>query len=75
MDDRLLLSDNTDDDDDDDRAQGDGSSSSAIVSDDDQTSLPLTNSLTSFLSTEDLDKCVYVSNINWKRKYSVSISI
>lgn len=51
-------------DDDDDRAQEDGTSS-----DDDD------NSHTSrhiFLSNEDIDKCLYVTNINWRRKFSVS---
>jgi hypothetical protein len=62
MDDQLLLSDNTDDD----QAQGDGSSSS-IDSDDENT-----HPLTSFLSNEDIDKCLYVTNINWRRKFSVS---
>jgi hypothetical protein len=62
MDDQLLLSDNTDDD----QAQGDGSSSSILS--DDENSHPLT----SFLSNEDIDKCLYVTNINWRRKFSVS---
>jgi len=69
MDDQLLLSDNTDDD----QAQGDGSSSSIIS--DDENSHPLTSSLTSFLSNEDIDKCLYVTNINWRRKFSVSLSL
>jgi hypothetical protein len=63
MDDQLLLSDNTDDD----QAQGDGSSSSIIS--DDETSHPLT----SFLSHEDINKCLYVTNINWRRRFSVSL--
>ena len=66
MDDQLLVSDNTDDD----QAQGDGTSSS--ISSDDENTHPLTRSLTSFLSTEDIDKCVYVTNINWRRRFSVS---
>jgi hypothetical protein len=69
MDDQLLLSDNTDDD----QAQGDGSSSSIIS--DDENSHPLTSSLTSFLSNEDIDKCLYVTNINWRRRFSVSLFI
>ena len=66
MDDQLIASDNTDDD----QAQGDGSSSP--ISSDDENTHPLTRSLTSFLSTEDIDKCLYVTNINWRRRFSVS---
>lgn len=66
MDDQFLLSENTDDD----QAQGDGSSSS-ILSDEENTH-PLTTSLRSFLSSEDIEKCLYVTNINWRRKFSVS---
>jgi hypothetical protein len=69
MDDQLLLSDNTDDD----QAQGDGSSSS--INSDDENPHPLTSSLTSFLSNEDIDKCLYVTNINWRRRFSVSLFI
>ncbi|CAF3776580.1 unnamed protein product [Adineta steineri] len=74
MDDRLLLSDNTDDD----QAQGDGSLSSMTSDDNDdddedaENTRPLTSSLTSFLSNEDIDKCLYVTNINWRRRFSVS---
>jgi hypothetical protein len=68
MDDQLLSSDNTDDDD---QAQGDGSSSS--LTSDDENSHPLTSSFTSFLSNEDIDKCLYVTNINWRRRFSVSL--
>jgi hypothetical protein len=65
MADQLLLSDNTDDDDD--QAQGDGSSSSSNLSDNENS-----HRLTSFLSNEDIDKCLYVTNINWRRRFSVS---
>ncbi len=64
MDDQLLLSDNTDDDD---QAQGDGTSS------DDENSHPLTSTFTHFLSNEDIDKCLYVTNIDWRRRFSVSL--
>ncbi|CAF3871802.1 unnamed protein product [Adineta steineri] len=76
MDDRLLLSDNTDDD----QAQGDGSLSSMTSDDNDdddedaENTRPLTSSLTSFLSNEDIDKCLYVTNINWRRRFSIRLS-
>ncbi|CAF2791087.1 unnamed protein product [Rotaria sp. Silwood2] len=68
MEDQLLLSDNTDDD----QAQGDGSSSS--ITSDDENSHTLTSSFTSFLSNEDIDKCLYVTNINWRRRFSICLS-
>ncbi|CAF5194958.1 unnamed protein product, partial [Rotaria magnacalcarata] len=64
MADQLLLSDNTDDD----QAQGDGSSSSVLS--DDENSQTLTKSFTSFLSNEDIHNCLYVTNINWRRRFS-----
>jgi hypothetical protein len=74
MDNQLLLSDNTDDD----QIQGDGSSSS-IISDDEtsqepftSTPYPLTSSCTSILSNTDMDKCLYVTTIDWRRRFSVS---
>ncbi|CAF3358005.1 unnamed protein product [Rotaria sp. Silwood1] len=68
MENQLLLSDNTDDD----QAQGDGSSSSIIS--DDENSHRLTSSFRSFLSNEDIDKCLYVTNINWRRRFSIRLS-
>lgn len=66
MEDQLLLSDSTDDD----QAQGNGSSSSAISGD--ESSRTVKSSMSSVLSNEDIDKCIYVTNINWRRKFSVS---
>ena len=66
MEDQLLLSDNSDDDDD--QAQGDELSSSSNMSDDEHSHrLPR-----SFLSEEDIDQCLYVTNINWRKRFSVS---
>jgi hypothetical protein len=77
-DDQLVVSDTTDDD----RAQGDdGSSSSSLIMSEDETSplefdltpaRPLTTSSTTTLSNEDSDKCLYVTKINWRRRFSVS---
>lgn len=53
-------------DDDDDRAQEDGTSSDDDDDDNSHTSRHI------FLSNEDIDKCLYVTNINWRRKFSVS---
>lgn len=49
--------------DDDDQAQGDGGSS-------DEDNSHLLRQI--FLSNEDIDKCLYVTNINWRRRFSVS---
>ncbi|CAF1236085.1 unnamed protein product [Rotaria sordida] len=68
MEDQLLLSDNTDDD----QAQDDGSSSS--ITSDNENSHRLASSFTSFLSNEDINKCLYVTNINWKRRFSIRLS-
>ncbi|CAM2722468.1 unnamed protein product [Rotaria socialis] len=68
MADQLLLSDNTDDD----QAQGDGSSSSVLS--DDENSQTLTKSFTSFLSNEDIHNCLYATNINWRRRFSIHLS-
>jgi hypothetical protein len=72
MDDELILSDNTDDD----RALNDGFSSSITSDDDDDDETCkmafLPNSSKSFLSNEDINKCLYITNINWRQRFSVS---
>lgn len=69
MDDKIKLLDNTNDD----HAQGNGSSSS-IMSDEKNHHL-LAGSLSSSLSNDDIDKCIYVTNINWRRRFSVSLCV
>lgn len=56
--------------DDDDRAQGDGSSSS--IHSDEENSSSSYSFKRMFLSNDDIDKCLYVTNINWRRRFSVS---
>ncbi|CAF1140330.1 unnamed protein product [Adineta steineri] len=72
MNDESILSDDTDDD----RTQNDLLSSSISSDDILETSSiePMQNSLISLLSTEDIEQCLYVLNINWRKKFTIYLS-